>query len=91
MINTKTLLDYGTGRSGGARGAPPQIFAVDKAKAAGRRGADSVEDDRGADDLPASGQQYIVFATGTGDNTSLVALTLPSPGGRGGGAGPGGR
>jgi hypothetical protein len=24
-----------------------------------------------------NGQQYIVFATGQGDNTSLVALTLP--------------
>jgi len=23
------------------------------------------------------GRQYIVFATGAGDNTSLVALTLP--------------
>ena len=25
------------------------------------------------------GKQYIVFATGAGANTSLVALTLPTP------------
>jgi hypothetical protein len=35
------------------------------------------------------GRQYIVFATGAGANTSLVALTLPQGGrgGRGGGRG----
>src|SRR6185436_12177626 len=31
VINTKTLMIYGTGRQGGARGDAPQIFAVDKA------------------------------------------------------------
>ena len=35
------------------------------------------------------GKQYIVFATGQGSNTSLVALTLPTPptGSRNGGPG----
>ena len=31
VITTKTLVIYGTGRNGGARGAAPQLFAVDKA------------------------------------------------------------
>ena len=32
VINTKTLVIYGTGRSGGAAGtARPQLYAVDKA------------------------------------------------------------
>jgi hypothetical protein len=30
------------------------------------------------------GRQYIVFATGNGANTALIALALPRPGGRGG-------
>jgi quinoprotein glucose dehydrogenase len=90
VINTKTLVIYGTGRSGGARGAPPQIFAVDKAT--GKQvGAVQIPSKTTA--VPMTfmhqGKQYVVFATGTGVNTSLIALTLPTPGGRGGG--PGGR
>ena len=81
---------YGTGRSGGARGAPPQIYAVDKAT--GKQvGAVQIPSKTTA--VPMTymhqGKQYIVFATGTGGDpsrgpgTSLIALTLPSPGGRG--------
>ena len=93
VITTKTLVIYGTGRSGGARGAPPQIYAVDKAT--GKQvGAVQIPSKTTA--VPMTymhqGKQYIVFATGTGGDeqggTSLIALTLPSPGGRGGGAGP---
>ena len=36
------------------------------------------------------GQQYIVFATGSGTNTALVALSLRGSGGRGGRGGGGG-
>jgi quinoprotein glucose dehydrogenase len=77
LIVTKTLLIYGTGRSGGVPNAPPKLFAVDKAT--GRQ--------VGAVDIPSrttampmtflhKGKQYIVFATGQGANTSLVALAL---------------
>ena len=37
------------------------------------------------------GKQYIVFATGAGDGTALVALRLPDEGGMGGGRGGGPR
>jgi len=78
VITTKSLVIYGTGRSGGVPGQPPQLFAVDKAT--GKQ--------VGAIEIPAKttavpmtflhkGKQYIVFATGAGTNTSLVALTLP--------------
>jgi glucose dehydrogenase len=78
VIATKTLLIYGTGRSGGVPGAPPKLFAVDKAT--GKQ--------VGAVDIPSrtsampmtflhKGKQYIVFATGAGGSTSLVALRLP--------------
>ena len=78
LIVTKTLLIYGTGRQGGIPNATPQLFAVDKAT--GR--------EIGTVDIPArttavpmtfmhKGKQYVVFATGAGSETSLVALRLP--------------
>ena len=78
VIVTKTLVIYGTGRQGGAPNATPQLFAVDKAT--GRQ--------VGAVDIPSrttavpmtfmhKGKQYVVFATGAGSETSLVALRLP--------------
>ena len=90
VITTKSLVIYGTGRSGGPPGSTPKLFAVDKAT--GKELA--------ALDIPARtsavpmtflhrGRQYIVFASGAGSNTSLTALTLPR--GRAGGAGAGGR
>jgi glucose dehydrogenase len=90
IIATKTLLVYGTGRNGGVPGTPPQIFAVDKAT--GKQvGAVKIPSRTTA--MPMTfmhqGRQYIVFATGSGANTSLVALTLPragtAPAGRGAG------
>ena len=78
IITTKTLTIYGTGRSGGAPGAPPQLFAQDKAT--GKQvGAVTIPSKTTA--VPMTfmyqGKQYIVFATGLGSTTSLVALTLP--------------
>jgi quinoprotein glucose dehydrogenase len=90
LIATKTLLIYGTGRNGGVPGTPPQIFAVDKTT--GKQvGAVKIPSKTTA--MPMTfmhqGRQYIVFATGSGANTSLVALTLPragtAPAGRGAG------
>lgn len=77
-ITTKTLVIYGTGRSGGVPGEPPKLFALDKAT--GKQ--------VGALQIPAKttavpmtflhkGQQYIVFATGAQEDVSLVALKLP--------------
>jgi len=85
VMNTKSLVIYGTGRSGGAPAAggqpasPPTLYAVDKAT--GKQ--------VGAVRIPAKttavpmtfmhkGKQYIVFATGQGGGTALVALTLPA-------------
>jgi glucose dehydrogenase len=78
VITTKSLVVYGTGRSGGARGADPQLFAVDKAT--GKQvGAVKIPSKTSA--VPMTfmhqGKQYIVFATGSGPSTALVALTLP--------------
>jgi quinoprotein glucose dehydrogenase len=78
VINTKTLVIYGTGRSGGVPGAKPTLFAVDK-----NTGAQV-----GAVEIPAKttampmtflhkGKQYIVFATGAGTTAALVAMRLP--------------
>ncbi len=83
VLNTKTLVIYGTGRSGGVPNAPPQLFAVDKAT--GRQvGAVTIPSRTTA--VPMTflhqGKQYIVFATGAGATTSLVALTLPAGGAR---------
>ena len=78
IITTKTLTIYGTGRQGGAPNAPPQLFAQDKAT--GKQvGAVTIPSKTTA--VPMTfmyqGKQYIVFATGQGASTSLVALTLP--------------
>jgi len=93
VINTKTLMIYGTGRSGGAgRGGraggaagaaqqpanPPQLYAIDKAT--GQQVA-SVRIPQVNTAVPMTfmhkGKQYIVFAYGAGANTGLTALTLP--------------
>ncbi|HEY7497706.1 MAG TPA: PQQ-binding-like beta-propeller repeat protein [Vicinamibacterales bacterium] len=78
VIATKTLVVYGTGRSGGPPGAKPQIYAVDKATG---KQAGAVQIPSRTSAVPMTfmhnGRQYIVFATGQGENTSLVALTLP--------------
>jgi quinoprotein glucose dehydrogenase len=92
VITTKTLVVYGTGRGGGARGAAPQLYAVDKAT--GKQvGAVQIPGNTTA--VPMTylyqGKQYIVFAVGNGATQqlepTLVALALPTPGGRGGGPG----
>jgi len=77
VITTKTLMIYGTGRGGGAAN-DPKLFAVDKASGQ-QVGAVTIPSRTSA--VPMTflhkGRQYIVFATGAGENTSLVALTLP--------------
>jgi quinoprotein glucose dehydrogenase len=81
VITTKSLVIYGTGRSGGppiTATSPPRIFAVDKAT--GKQvGAVTIPSRTSA--VPMTfmhkGRQYIVFATGGGTNASLVALALP--------------
>jgi quinoprotein glucose dehydrogenase len=87
VINTKTLVIYGTGRSGGG-GLPPQLYAVDKAT--GKQVA-AVSIPSLTSAVPMTfmhnGKQYIVFATGSGGTTmpsgapnatppALIALTL---------------
>jgi quinoprotein glucose dehydrogenase len=67
----------GGGRGGGP-GAGPQLYAFDKAT--GKQvGAVNIPSVNSA--VPMTfmhqGKQYVVFATGAGDNTALVALTLP--------------
>ncbi len=78
VMNTKTLVIYGTGRGGGVPGQPPQLFAVDK-NTGKQAGAVKIPSKTTA--MPMTflhnGKQYIVFATGAEENTSLVALTLP--------------
>ena len=78
VITTKSLVIYGTGRSGGAPGVPPQIYAVDKATGK-QAGAVNIPSRTSA--VPMTfmhkGKQYIVFATGAVEKTALVALTLP--------------
>jgi glucose dehydrogenase len=77
IITTKTLMIYGTGRNGSDN--PPHIYAVDKAtgKEVGR-----VKIETKTTAVPMTfmhqGKQYIVYATGAGANTSLVALKLPN-------------
>ncbi|MCA0377447.1 MAG: PQQ-binding-like beta-propeller repeat protein [Gemmatimonadetes bacterium] len=79
VINTKSLVIYGTGRSGGLPGEPPKLFAVDKKT--GKEIA-AVQIPAKTTAVPMTflhkGKQYIVFATGAEENTGLVALTLPS-------------
>jgi quinoprotein glucose dehydrogenase len=78
VINTKTLVIYGTGRSGGVPGAKPMLFAVDKNTGA-QVGAVEIPSRTTA--MPMTfmhkGKQYIVFATGAGTTAALVALRLP--------------
>jgi quinoprotein glucose dehydrogenase len=77
-ITTKSLVIYGTGRGGGMPGEPPKLFALDK-KTGKQVGALTIPSKTTA--VPMTflhrGQQYIVFATGAEENTSLVALKLP--------------
>lgn len=78
VIVTKSLLIYGTGRSGGVPNATPRLYAVDKATG---REVGAVEIPSRTTAMPMTfmhrGKQYIVFATGAGANTSLVSLRLP--------------
>jgi quinoprotein glucose dehydrogenase len=89
VITTKSLVIYGTGRSGG--GPEPRLYAVDKAT--GRELA-ALPIPSKTSALPMTfmhkGKQYIVFATGAGQNTSLVALALPEPNASASGRGRGG-
>ena len=78
VITTKTLLIYGTGRSGGPPG-PPQLYALDKAS--GKQvGSLTIPSRTSA--VPMTfmhqGRQYIVFATGASTAASLVAVALPN-------------
>jgi quinoprotein glucose dehydrogenase len=77
VIVTKTLVIYGTGRSGGVPNATPRLYAVDKATG---REVGAVEIPSRTTAVPMTfmhrGKQYIVFATGAGANTSLVSLRL---------------
>ena len=78
VITTKTLLIYGTGRSGGPPG-PPQLYALDKAS--GKQvGSLTIPSRTSA--VPMTfmhrGKQYIVFATGASTAASLVAVALPN-------------
>jgi len=78
VIVTKTLVIYGTGRSGGVPNAKPQLFAVDKATG---KQVGAVEIPSRTTAVPMTfmhkGKQYIVFAMGAGAGTALVALRLP--------------
>ncbi|HUR20700.1 MAG TPA: PQQ-binding-like beta-propeller repeat protein [Vicinamibacterales bacterium] len=79
VITTKSLVIYGTGRSGGVPGAEPFLYAVDKAT--GKQvGALSIPTKTSA--VPMTfmhkGRQYIVYATGGGAQAFLVALRLPA-------------
>jgi quinoprotein glucose dehydrogenase len=81
VLNTRTLVIVGTGRTGGPAGAPPKIFALDKASG---KEVGTVEIPGKTSAVPMTflhqGKQYIVFATGSGANTALIALTLPAAG-----------
>ena len=81
IITTKTLVIYGTGRSGGPPRPPFHLYAVDKATG---KEVGQVQIPAKTTAVPMTfmhqGRQYIVFATGAGTNTSLVALTLPRGG-----------
>ncbi|MEO8719093.1 MAG: hypothetical protein ABI423_12825 [Burkholderiales bacterium] len=78
---------YGTGRSGGPPKVEPQLYAVDKATGK-QLAALPIPSKTSAPPMTFmhKGKQYIVFATGGGANTSLVALTLPAAGASGSGA-----
>src|SRR5688572_12963279 len=78
VITTKSLVIYGTGRSGGAPGVDPALYAVDKAT--GKQVA-ALPIPTKTSAVPMTfmhkGRQYIVYATGGGAQASLVALRLP--------------
>jgi quinoprotein glucose dehydrogenase len=78
VITTRSLMIYGTGRSGGPPTAKPQLYAVDKASG---KQVSAVPIPSRTSAVPMTflhkGRQYIVFAAGAGANTSLVALGLP--------------
>ena len=79
VITTKTLTIYGTGRSGGPPKVEPRLYAVDKAT--GKQvGAVQIPSKTSAPPMTFlhKGRQSIVFATGGGASTSLVAMTLPA-------------
>ncbi|MFN9118247.1 MAG: PQQ-binding-like beta-propeller repeat protein [Gemmatimonas sp.] len=77
-ITTKSLLIYGTGRSGGLPGEPPKLYAVDK-KTGKQVGAVQIPSKTTA--VPMTflhkGRQYVVFATGAEGDVSLVAPAHP--------------
>jgi quinoprotein glucose dehydrogenase len=77
IFTTKTLLVYGTGRNGSDN--PPHLYAVDKATG---KEVGKVKIPTKTTALPMTflhqGKQYIVYATGAGASTSLVALSLPN-------------
>ncbi len=77
VITTKTLVIHGTGRNGQEN--PPQLLALDKATG---KQVGSVKVPARTTAMPMTfmhqGKQYIVYATGAGANTSLVALKLPN-------------
>lgn len=79
VITTKTLVIYGTGRSGGVPGQAPQLFAVDKATG---KQVGAVEIAAKTTAVPMTfmhkGRQYIVFASGAGTGAALTALRLPA-------------
>jgi len=81
IIATKTLVIYGTGRSGGPPRPPYHLYAVDKASG---KQVGEVQIPAKTTAVPMTfmhqGRQYIVFATGAGEHTALVALTLPKGG-----------
>jgi quinoprotein glucose dehydrogenase len=78
VITTRTLVIYGTGRGGGLPDGAPKLYALDKATG---KQVGAVEIPAKTTAVPMTfmhqGKQYIVFATGAGANTSLVALRLP--------------
>ena len=80
VINTRSLVIYGTGRSSGpAEDGTAKLIAVDKATGK-QLGSVTIPSNTSAVPMTFmhNNKQYIVFATGAGQNTALVALTLPS-------------
>jgi glucose dehydrogenase len=79
VMNTKSLVIYGTGRAGGPPNVEPRLYAVDKGTGK-PLGAVPIPSKTSAPPMTFlhKGRQYIVFATGAGANTSLVALALPA-------------
>ncbi|MEX2180222.1 MAG: PQQ-binding-like beta-propeller repeat protein [Gemmatimonadaceae bacterium] len=79
ILTTRTLMIHGTGRSGGVGGnAQARLFALDKATG---KPVGALRIPSRTTAVPMTflhnGKQYIVFATGQGASTSLVALALP--------------